>query len=154
MNHPSSPLPLPVSAETLALLSAKVRSVDSAIRSRFGTERSAADIDLLLVHYLHGLVTTVLPDGAPSAHLALLRHLAALTLEPDATGVALTTVPPAGDTVLGRLLASAETIGVRDAQAIRRDAINDGANAAPTVLIEPRLINPTHSTSPLSRGNS
>lgn len=67
----------------LELLEAKVLSVEAALRRRKAGVWTDEDLHVLFLHYLMGVVMTVMPDAAPQAQLGLLRRLAANALNKD-----------------------------------------------------------------------
>lgn len=102
----------------------RARLAQSALRRRFEVDLSPAELDRVLVHYLYGLVTAALPEGAPRERLSLLCQLGEPVLERDALTCALharVSARPFADERYGgiqSIFAAAETIGGRDAAAL------------------------------------
>ena len=103
-------------------LAARLRIVAPALRQRLGSEWAAAEIDLVLVHYLYGLTMEASPDAGPDTQIGLLGDLGRIVIDPDALDRALHTAPPPASAharagSLARAVIAAETFGRRDAQA-------------------------------------
>lgn len=119
-------------------LAGRVGIVAPALRQRFGPEWVAAEIDLVLAHYVYGLVMEVAPDAGLEAQIGLLHDLAGVLLDPDALHCALRTAPPAENSPrprageLARAVTAAEAFGRRDARAVIA-----GMNGDPNQPIEP-----------------
>ncbi|ACL62634.1 hypothetical protein [Methylobacterium nodulans] len=88
---------LPLGSRTCERIASKARSVEQAMRERFAAQWSAAQIDLLYLHYLYGVVMTALPDAEPRVQIGFLRHLAGRSLTTDAVTTALHACPASGD---------------------------------------------------------
>ena len=87
-------------------------------RRRVDNTMSEAEIVLIFVHYLYGLVATALPDAEPSVTLGFLLELADSSLNADDVTRALQASPPPVSTPIGRVIRGAEMLGRRDAEAI------------------------------------
>lgn len=119
------------------------------LRRRLDNTLSEADIVLIFVHYLYGVVATALPDAEPSVVLGFLMELADSSLNADDVTRALHVSPPVG-TSIGRVIRGSEMLGRRDAETIlaslsgtaggtASEPTTTVASAAPTKTIQSEL---------------
>lgn len=108
-------------------LASKANSVGQAMNQRLAAQWAEGEIDVLFLHYLHGVVMAVLPNANMQQVLDLLCRLAAPTLAADALERALHAVPETEKPLFIRALETAEAIGRRDAESLRAEASGERA---------------------------
>lgn len=131
-NEQASLLGGSMSGDTLFRLEQKTRSTEAMLRQRYSRGGSASEVDLILCHYLYGLVAVAMPAASPTLLLGILRHLGSLVLPSDAVTAALFTQAPGQETSLGRMIWLAEQAGRREGE-----AIHSVADTTTNDLIEP-----------------
>lgn len=104
-----------LSPSILELLEAKVLSVEAALRRRRAGVWSDEDLDVLFLHYLMGVVMSVMPDAAPQGQLGLLRRLAANALKKEQLDAAVYRRVQVANQEMLAAFNAAQLMGNRDA---------------------------------------
>ncbi|MCM2396689.1 hypothetical protein NBH19_11445 [Rhizobium sp. S95] len=117
--HNESIVALNLSGSTLSRLEQKACSTEAMLRQRLSGNGGSTEVDLILCHYLYGLVAAAMSEASPTLLLGMLRHLGSLVLSNDAITSALFAQPPGQETDLGRMIRLAEQAGRREGGNIR-----------------------------------
>lgn len=97
--------------ETYARLKAFVLSCDANLRRNCSEHWEKTDIDLILAHYILGLVLSRFEHAAPAAQMKLFCHLAELVLPRNVVLALLQVVPPEEPAYIARAVEAAEQAG-------------------------------------------
>lgn len=105
-----------LSFAALLHLERKARSTEAMLRARLSQQLRAAEVDMVFVHYLYGVVSAAMGQASPEARLGMLQHLAGVALPNDALTIALHAEPPTGSSSCARMVLIAEQVGRRDGE--------------------------------------
>lgn len=94
----------------------KARGAEQMIRNRFIGRLKSGEIDLVFVHYVHGLISAMWPGSHPHERIAMLRRVAEEAISPAAVEAAIRTAPDADQPVLSRVIRAVEAAGLHDAE--------------------------------------
>lgn len=145
--EPIMPEAWSISSKTVAWLERKAISTEVALRRRYSDSLSPAEVDLVFLHYLYGIVVTVIDQPSSVLFLEMLRHLAELSLPAEAVTAALHAVPPASDGPYARMVRLAEQLGRRDGGAAAARA-----EIAADEPLAPRMFRTAEDGSPERKG--
>ncbi|MDG4876419.1 hypothetical protein P9273_15085 [Mesorhizobium sp. WSM4935] len=95
-----------------------LESASRTLEKRYGDGVPLAKQDMLLAHYLYGLIAVVHAGDAPAAHLAAMRSYLGRLIPDERVTRALQAVPEEGDSWLESTLDRVEAIGEKQGHAL------------------------------------
>jgi hypothetical protein len=101
-----------------------LESASRTLEKRYGNGVPVAKQDILLAHYLYGLIAVVHAGEAPASHLAAMRSYLGRLLPEDRVTQALRAVPEEGDTWLENTLDRVEAIAKKQGHALLAQGID------------------------------